>query len=166
MKINEYIESGILEAYVLGSATEAETEQLLQLKAEYPEISAALQTISLDIEHMARQMSIPPPPQVWLNIEDHIAEVVRQQAGESLTVNAPYTRAGGRSGNRKSAQFIEVEAQSGHMRIHKIWRWVFGAVFLLGKIFLAFAIYYYLENRHNEKEIEQLKTELRSQHKS
>ncbi len=59
-----------------------------------------------------------------------------------------------------SSSFIEVEGTSSHIRVHKIWRWVFGVVFILGKIFLIFAIYFYLENRHAQQEIEQLKREL------
>jgi predicted MFS family arabinose efflux permease len=47
------------------------------------------------------------------------------------------------------------------MRIHKIWRWVFAAVFVLGKIFLGFAIYFYLENRQAQLQLKELKTELR-----
>jgi uncharacterized protein YpmS len=47
------------------------------------------------------------------------------------------------------------------MRIHKNWKWVFAAVFILGKIFLAFAIYFYLENRQTQLQLNDLKTELR-----
>lgn len=159
MKINEYIESGILEAYVLGSASEAEANELLHLKAQHPEIEDALFKLESDLERIAEHMAIAPPPNTWAKIEGGINELVKKPQFEYLIGEEPKESSrGSRSG--KSSQFIEVEAESGHMRIHKIWRWVFLGVFILGKIFLAFAIYYYLENRHTQEEIEKLKTEL------
>lgn len=159
MKINEYIESGILEAYVLGSASEAEANELLQLKAQHPEIEDALFKLESDLERIAEHMAIAPPPNTWAKIEGGINELVKTPQFEYLIGEEPKESSrGSRSGKR--SQFIEVEAESGHMRIHKIWRWVFLGVFILGKIFLAFAIYYYLENRHTQEEIEKLKTEL------
>lgn len=159
MKINEYIESGILEAYVLGSASEAEANELLHLKAQHPEIEDALFKLESDLERIAEHMAIAPPPNTWAKIEGGINELVKTPQFEYLIGEEPKESSrGSRSG--KSSQFIEVEAESGHMRIHKIWRWVFLGVFILGKIFLAFAIYYYLENRHTQEEIEKLKTEL------
>jgi uncharacterized protein YpmS len=46
------------------------------------------------------------------------------------------------------------------MRVHKTWKWVFAAVFVLGKIFLACAIYFYLENRQAQQQVKELKSEL------
>lgn len=159
MKINEYIESGILEAYVLGSASEAEANELLQLKTQHPQIEEALFKLESDLERIAEHMAITPPPNTWAKIEGGINELVKTpQFGYLIGEEPKESSRGARS--RKSEQFIEIEAESGHMRIRKIWRWVFLAVFVLGKIFLAFAIYYYLENRHTQEEIEKLKTEL------
>jgi len=44
--------------------------------------------------------------------------------------------------------------------VHKIWRWLFIGGFILGKIFLGFVIYFYLENRQLKQEISKLKTQL------
>ena len=161
MKINEYIESGILEAYVLGSASKAEAEELLYMKAKHPQVLEALLELEMDLEHIAQRMAIIPPVGTWEKIEAGINEVVKAKNSDALTLDMPFEDRGGRTKSRKSSQFIEVEAESGHMRIRKIWRWIFAGVFLLGKIFLACAIYFYLENRHNEKELEQLKNELK-----
>jgi hypothetical protein len=163
VKIKEYIESGVLEAYVLGSASEAEAKELLYLKAKHPQILEALEVLESDLEHIAQRMAVTPPPGTWMKIESSINELMKNP--EALTIDMPardrreYANGSSRA---KSSQFLEIEAESGHIRIRKIWRWIFGAVFLLGKIFLAFAIYYYIENRHNVKEIEQLKIELKA----
>lgn len=161
VKINEYIESGVLEAYVLGSASEAEARELLYLKAKHPQISEALRDLEIDLEHISQSMAITPPPGTWPKIEANINEIIKARESDALTIDMPYRDRSYESSNtRKGSQFVEVEAESGHMRISKIWRWIFAAVFLLGKIFLACAIYFYIENSHNEKEIEILKTEL------
>lgn len=158
MKINEYIESGILEAYVLGSTSEAETKELLFLKAKHPQIQEALQLLEIDMERMAQQMSIPPPPDLWLKIEGHLNELAELPDFDAIPISRPPNRKGGN--HRKSGQFIEVDASSSHMRVHKIWRWLFIGVFILGKIFLGFAIYFYLENRQLKQEVIKLKTQL------
>lgn len=160
MKINEYIESGILESYVLGSTSEAEARELLYLKAKHPEINEALRHLETDMEQIAQHMAIIPPPEVWDRIESGINELMQTPDMEALTVRNPGRRSDGKG--KKSSQFIDIEAQSSHMRIHKLWRWIFFGIFLLGKVFLGFAIYFYLENRNIKEQIKELKTEIRA----
>ncbi len=157
MKINEYIESGILEAYVLGSASEAETRELLYLKVKHPQIQEALRDLEIDMERIAEQMAIIPPPGTWTKIETQLNELARTPDFESIPIKRPSKT----NNKRKKNQFIEVDASSSHMRVHKIWRWLFVAVFIIGKIFLGFAIYFYLENRQLKQEVARLETELK-----
>lgn len=157
MEINEYIESGILEAYVLGSASDQETRELLQLRTRYVEVDDALLELELDLERIAQHMAITPPPTTWLKVEDSINEIVRSSTNKlkvTTTEQKTYPR------DKPHSQFIEVEGASSHMRIHKLWRWVFAAVFVLGKIFLGFAIYFYLENRQMNIQMKELKSEI------
>jgi hypothetical protein len=146
LKINEYIESGILESYVLGSASESEIDELLYLKKKYPEIQTALNDLETDMERIAQHMAVPPPPHFWFRIESEINELMEGDSGKSRS--------------KKSSQFIEVESASNKMRVHKIWQWIFIAVFALWKIFLVLYILLYIENRDNKKEIEHLKLEI------
>lgn len=159
MEIKEYIESGVLEAFVIGAASEQEVQQVLQYKEKYPEVKIALNEIEADMERVAGYMAVTPPPTLWAKIENEIdGLVVSPDLKPAQKVEEPYRPIS--DDNRQ--QFIEVEGSSSHMRIHKIWRWVFAAVFILGKIFLGFAIYYYLENRQAKEQIQELKTELRN----
>lgn len=161
MKIKEYIESGVLESYVLGSASEEETRQLLQLKKQYPEIQEALFQLETDMETFARHISIPPPPGMLEKIENGINSLMISEEIPPVTDRG----AGNRHNYGNGNQFIEVEAESSQMRVHKAWRWVMAAIFVLGKIFLIAAIYYFLENRQAQEQIQQLKTELKQYHK-
>jgi len=157
VKIKEYIESGILESYVMGIATEEETKELLNLKANHVEIQHALYELETELESIAYKMAVPPPPDVWLKIEDQLKEVAKRPVDGSSPLKIHSRREERQSIPPPTGQFIEVQGPSSHMRIHKIWRWVFAAVFILGKIFLAFAIYYFLENRQIKEELQETK---------
>lgn len=159
MNIKEYIDSGILEAYVLGSASETEARELLNYKDQYPEVKQALFELELDMERIAEAMAIPPPPTAWQKIEDSLNEVIKADS-HSLRLKEFGPKKEGYQKPREQ-QFIEVEAESNLMRIHKAWKWVFAAVFVLGKIFLGFAIYFYLENRQAQKQMDEMKIEMR-----
>ncbi len=159
MEIKEYIESGILEAYVIGAASEQEVQEVLRYKEQYPEINIALNEIEADMERVAQYMAVPPPPTLWTKIENEIdGLVVVPDLKPAPKVEEEYRS----NRNANEQQFIEVEGSSSHMRIHKAWRWVFAAVFILAKIFLGFAIYYYFESRQAKEQVQELKTELRN----
>ncbi|QXV65714.1 hypothetical protein INP83_01050 [Mucilaginibacter sp. 21P] len=157
--IHQYINSGILEAYVTGSASETEVEELLRMKARHPEVNIALQELEADMEFLAGRMAVMPPARTWDKISDEIDEIMlreKKEVSKFRPANQPTEETIPPAG----PTYIEVEGASSHMRINKAWRWVFAAVFVLGKIFLAFAIYFYLENRQAQTQLNELKTEI------
>jgi len=162
MKVKEYIESGILESYVLGSASEEETRELLHLKKQYPEIQQALHELEVDMERIAEHMAIAPPPGVWDKIEGSINDLINTPEIDTLQLREHRQKEPHQHDNNNG--YIDIEAETTHMRLHKNWKWVFAAVFVLGKIFLACAIYFYLENRQAQQQIIELKTELKQLH--
>ncbi|MDB5148707.1 MAG: hypothetical protein JWQ57_2727 [Mucilaginibacter sp.] len=158
--MKEYIDSGILEVFVMGAATDEEVKELMYMKAKYPEVNEALKHLETDMEKIASSMAVAPPPGTWNRIEDEINNLIRRDETQPVKFRTDY----GYSGHEKAAppeQFISVESESNHMRLHKSWRWVFAAVFVLGKIFLGFAIYFYLENRQTQQQLQELKTEIK-----
>lgn len=158
MEIKEIMESGIMETYIMGIATEQEIEQVLTLRKQFPEFEQELTKLEYDMEVLAQGMAIPPPPGILAKIEHEVHEIqLREQKVEKFSEQEHTT-------NREYAnkdRYIEVESESSHMRIHKAWRWVFAAVFILAKIFLGFAIYFYLANRQAQEKILELKTEIK-----
>ncbi|WP_183557118.1 hypothetical protein [Mucilaginibacter sp. SP1R1] len=160
MKIKAYIESGVLETFVLGSASDQEVQELLYMKAKHPEVNEALQQLEQDMEKLAGNIAMTPPPHLWNRIEEEINALIPRPE----VTPARYTERNYESDTRtngKDDQYIEVEGSSTHIRVHKSWRWVLAAIFVLGKIFLAFAIYFYLENRQAQEQLKELKTELK-----
>ena len=156
--IQEYIESGILESYALGMASPEEVKELQRVKQIYPEVHMALHNLEVDMERIASQMAIQPPPGTWLKIESELNSLMlaEQEPVIFKEYKAPKEK------ESTGPNYIEVESVSNEMRVNKAWKWVFAAVFVLGKIFLGCAIYFYLENRQAQEQIQQLKTELRS----
>jgi anti-sigma-K factor RskA len=61
MNTKEYIESGIIESYVLGVTTVGESAEVEQLALEYPEIQAEIESVSNIFENYALQYETEPP---------------------------------------------------------------------------------------------------------
>ena len=64
MTSKEVIESGILESYVLGFATEAEVEEVEEMAAIYPEIRQEIMEINIALEKYAFDNAIEPDPTI------------------------------------------------------------------------------------------------------
>lgn len=164
MEINKIIESGLMETYVMGIATEEEVQKVLSLKKEYPAFKAALEQLEYDMEVLAQNMSIEPPAGTLAKIEQEINEIQRQNQAVQNNFNSEYSYDKIHQENKRE-KYIEVESESNQMRVNKAWKWIFVAVFVLGKIFLAFAIYFYLENRQIKEQIKELKIELKQKNR-
>jgi uncharacterized membrane protein YciS (DUF1049 family) len=161
--MKDYLDSGALEVFVMGCATDEEVQELMYMKAKYPEVNEALKQLETDMEKMAQNMAMIPPPGTWDKIEDEINNLILREERQNKPVQFRPSD-NGYNGQQKIApddHFIEVEGASSHMRLHKSWRYVFAAVFVLGKIFLGFAIYFYLENRQAQEQLKELKTEVK-----
>ncbi|GAA4922000.1 hypothetical protein [Mucilaginibacter defluvii] len=158
--MQEYINSGILETYVLGCASEQEAREVLSMKEKYPEVKDALLELENDMERLAASMAIDPPDNLWPQIAHEINEIVLREQFQPQLYRESVDK-GEKTNTDSKSQYIDIESEATHMRIHKVWRWVFAAVFVLGKIFLGFAIYYYLENRQMNEQVNELKTELK-----
>ncbi len=154
--VQQYILSGVLEAYVIGSLPESEEGKVLQMKRQYPAVNSALLQLEDDMETMAMQMAITPPPALWSRIESQINGLIETNDDE-LGFRRRYKHSTEAREEKPEPHYIEVEAQSDYLKVHRLWRWAFAAVFLLGKIFLATAIYFYIENKHNQQEVNDLK---------
>lgn len=64
MDIKAYIESGVIESYVLGMADDQEAAELVQLSRQYPEIRKAIDEFELALEKQAIANAMPPSADV------------------------------------------------------------------------------------------------------
>jgi cell division protein FtsL len=157
LDINQYINSGVLEAYLLGLASEEEQHDVQQMKALYPEVSSALHELEVVIESYCLENSVPPPPGTWELIQARIPGTdIRKREQEDTNKKEPEPKT-------TKSDYVEVEVSDSFIRIHKYWRLAFVVVFLLSKIFLIAGLYYYFKADSQQQEIERLKTTIQQQ---
>ncbi len=64
MDIKAYIESGVIESYVLGMADAQEAAELEQMAAQYPEVQQAIDAFEASLEQQALASAVAPPAHV------------------------------------------------------------------------------------------------------
>ena len=151
MNPKEYIESGVLETYLLGMASNQQQEEVEKYVQVFPEIAAALE----DLENVLQESfaDIPPPVTVRRRIEDaHNQSLKKWDFNEQAY--AP------KKSIKDDISYLEVEVSDTHLRVHKYWRPAFIAVFVLSKIFLATALYFYFKSDALNKENVKLQQEI------
>lgn len=83
MDISEYIESGIIESYVLGLAGPEEIEEVESFAILHPEVRQAIDTFSTSIEEQARANAITPDPLIKPMLMATIDFISRMENGET-----------------------------------------------------------------------------------
>tara|TARA_R110000737_G_scaffold311303_1_gene320237 strand:+ start:652 stop:1449 length:798 start_codon:yes stop_codon:yes gene_type:complete len=70
----EFIESGILELYVLGTLSTAEQAEVERMCAEHPEVKAELEAVEQAMELMDQELGMAPPVSVKQKLFDTLPE--------------------------------------------------------------------------------------------
>lgn len=86
MNIKEYIESGILEAYVLGALTEEERTEVEANVSMYPELAGELEAIERTMLQLAEEQAVTPPgfmlERIWIDLNKDNPAVVNDAPGQ------------------------------------------------------------------------------------
>ncbi len=148
MSKQEFIESGILESHLMGLASEEEQELVAEMMLSDTEMALYVNDLEEDIKRYFAEGSVAPPEAVR---EIILLRSIREKKGRNgydvgETVDAK--------------QYLDVEVNDTHMKVHKLWRPAFIAVFILSKIFLIAGLYFYFKSRAQQEEIEKIKTEI------
>src|ERR1700749_835563 len=112
------MQSGIVESYALGLATPDEVDEFEQLLPHYPELKDALLDFEYHLELFSIDNEIPPPPEVRKRGEDRLRELPAVPTGAR------------RRSRHEGTDYVSVKETSNHIRVHKIWRTLFIAVFV------------------------------------
>jgi len=147
----EFIESGYLESYVLGLATEVEKELVSQKLLADQNISSYLIDLETDIKKYFDGTSVVPPSEVREIIH------LRNLKGDIQKEKHVFNRAP-KNEEKKNNEYLDIEVNDTYIKVHKYWRPAFIAVFVLSKIFLIAGLYYYFKTTSLEQEILRLKT--------
>ena len=155
MNTQAYIQSGILEAYIIGIASDEDVKEVEAMQATYPEISLALNNLQTDIIQYFHTSAITPPP----TLRNDLLFEKPQNDIKKWDFTQQGTNFQGKKQDSKDG-YVEVEFDNTHIKVHKYWRPAFIGVFVLSKIFLALALYYYFKSDSLQQENLRLKQEL------
>ena len=90
MNVKDYIESGIIESYVMGLASESERAEFEQLCTQHPELVAARRKFEEKLEAYASENAVPPPPEVKVRLLNTInMENAKNPVPEQTPVQTP-----------------------------------------------------------------------------
>lgn len=141
MELDHYIKSGIIESYVLGLASVNEMEELQHMRRLYPSLNAEIIIVERRMERSALAEAILPPPEV------------KERIFQRLSWTTEETIAPGHDNSASNYTFINIHSKDGqHITVHKWWKLFFILVFILSKICLFFAIYYFLKYQQLEEQ--------------
>jgi hypothetical protein len=157
LKTYQYLKTGILEAYLLGITTEKEREEVQQLLTTDASILAELNELEADMESYFLRNAVPPPPGIREAIELQISNTEIRKWREPSQKHADPAWNEPQSNEHS---YVKVEVDDTHIRVHKLWRPAFIAVFVLSKIFLILGLYYYFKSDSQSQEITRLKAEI------
>ncbi|UYQ95033.1 hypothetical protein MKQ68_07990 [Chitinophaga horti] len=133
MEIKEYIESGIIESFLLGLATPDEEVELQQLRRVFPELNVEIAMAERRLEKLAFEDAVEPPAVAWDNILQRVNWEEDNRDFKKKTKD-------------QHNYYINVEPRKDELiTVHKYWKYAFVTIFILSKIFLLGAIIYGLK---------------------
>ncbi len=89
MNVSAYIQSGNLEAYVLGALSAAEAREAADLVARYPELQAEVAAIEETIMRYARTGTAQPPAELMAKVWEALQQDAQQRPAGQV-VDAPH----------------------------------------------------------------------------
>ncbi|PSL26634.1 hypothetical protein CLV60_109126 [Dyadobacter jiangsuensis] len=129
----------------MGLANEDEQAQVAEMMLADSEMAEYVNDLEYDIKRYFSEGAVPPPEAVR---EIILLRSIREKKGRN-SYQEPVD----------AKQYLDVEVNDTHMKVHKLWRPAFIAVFILSKIFLIAGLYFYFKSVAQQEEIEKIKTE-------
>ena len=150
MDIQAYIQTGIIESYVLGLASTEEVLEVEKLSLEYPDVQAAINDYSDVLEQQAFENAVAPPP----NVKELILAAIRKE--DNIAPVIPFN---GSASSKSGHTSVEIpKSISGISETQSIndksnfWQYLAAASIIL---FISSAAYnFYLYNQYTEKKQE------------
>jgi len=143
LDLEDYIESGIIESYLLGLATREEVVMFERIRNIYPQLNREIATMEYKLQRLGEEGGIAPPAQVW----NRIAERIQWEEGSTKTS----TKQKQNQGNT----YI-IQAQNRTMTISTWWRCAFIALCIIVMAFMAGTFYFYWKYSQLEQRLLQV----------
>lgn len=147
MDLQNYIESGVIESYLLGLASEEETALLEQMRSLYPQLNTEIAAIEKKLQRVVAEEGVTPPSVVWNRLSRRLnwEDANRQQQAYSS------------QGQKEDMTYV-LRPQSRTMVVSVWWRCAFIALCVIVMALLASTIYFYGQFRRMEERMMHLYT--------
>lgn len=141
MELDHYIESGIIESYALGLATASEIEELQQMRKLYPQLNMEIRMVERRMEMVALTEGVLPPSR----LKDKIFQRINWDEERNSTEK-----------DKSNYTFINIQSKNqDYITVHKWWKLFFILVFIVSKVCLFAAIYFYLKYQQAQEKLAQ-----------
>lgn len=150
MDIQAYIQSGVIESYVLGFASAEEAAEVELMSSRYAEVKQAIEHFSKQMEAQAFENAVTPPP------------FIKEKLFEELKDEFP---AGGSSATDVSpATVIPIETREtvDNVKPFKLWQYIAAAAIILFIVSAGLNIYFYNNYKQVNTRYQTLVTERNS----
>lgn len=123
---------------MLGLATEEEVYELQHMRRLYPELETEIDIVERRLERAAFDETPFPP----MEIKDRVLQRIRWENGNAYSESDPGS----------NYTFINIQPNDkNHILVHKWWKIFFIIFFIMSKVFLFLAIFYYLKYRQTQE---------------
>jgi anti-sigma-K factor RskA len=143
LDLEDYIESGIIESYVLGLATRDEVVLFERMRNIYPQLNGELATMEYKLQRLGDEGGIAPPAQVW----NRIAERIKWEDTTTRT-RTKQTKTHGHT-------YI-IQPQNRTITVSIWWRCAFIAVCVIVMALAASSVYFYQKYSQLEQRLLQM----------
>ncbi|MHA4809827.1 hypothetical protein ACX0G9_17060 [Flavitalea flava] len=147
MNIQEFIKSGIIEAYVFGLASVEEIEIMETYLPIYPELRHALGDFELKLETFSMNRGVPPPNDLESKIRARLLQL------PAVKPTYKQTKGNGQKEDPPINDYLPVKTTSSFIQVHKFWRVAFFTVFVISKILLVLFIYFLIKYQNARAEL-------------
>jgi anti-sigma-K factor RskA len=145
LDLNDYIESGIIESYLLGLASAEESELFEHMRSLYPELNTEIAATEYRLQKVIDEDGVTPPAKVWNKISERLAPHGR---------GGYYSRAGGQQA--EASQTYVLQPRSNTITVSIWWRCTVIAMILLIMGLVASTVYFYQQFRRMEERLMRL----------
>jgi len=145
LDLHDYIESGIIETYLLGLASDEEAELFEHMRSLYPELNTEISATEFRLQKVMDDGGITPPAIVWNKIARHLTPHGR---------DSYYSKAGRQQ--TEGPQTYILQPRNNTITVSIWWRCTVIAMMLLIMALVASTIYFYQQFRNMEERLMRL----------
>jgi hypothetical protein len=146
LNLNDYIESGIIESYLLGLASVEEGELFERMRSLYPELNTEISAAEYRLQKVMEEGGVTPPATVWNKIAERLTPHGRE---------GRYSRAGRQHTAAQPLTYV-LQPRNNTITVSIWWRCAVIGMMLIIMALVASTVYFYQQFRNMEDRLMRL----------